>query len=73
MDECLQRPDLDYDQPWAMAALTLACSDAAEPVPGRYLDAWHQWTDGKRHADQDELVAGLDRMRVLADAVRSNS
>ena len=70
LDEYLPGPDLAYDQPWAMAALTLACADAAEPVPGQYLEAWQQWKSGKQHADQDELVARLDRMRVLADAVR---
>jgi hypothetical protein len=42
LDMCLPRPDLYYDQPWAMAALHLACADAAHPVPGRCLRAWEQ-------------------------------
>jgi hypothetical protein len=70
LDEYLPRPDLDYDQPWAMAALKLACADAAEPVPGRYLKAWQQWNSGKQLTDLDELMARLNRMRVVADAVR---
>ena len=43
LDMYLPRPDLHYDQPWAMAALQLACADAAEPVPGQHLQAWEQW------------------------------
>jgi hypothetical protein len=70
LDEYLPRPDLDYDQPWAMAALKLACADAAEPVPGKYLAAWQQWRSGNPRPDQDELGTRLDRMRTLADAVR---
>lgn len=46
LDEYLPRPDLDYDQPWAMAALKLACADAAELVPGQHLDARQQWIGG---------------------------
>ncbi len=37
------------------------------PEPGT---ARQQWNSGKRYADQDELVVRLDRMRILADAVR---
>ena len=70
LDEYLPRPDLDYDQPWAMAALQLACADAAEPVAGRYLEAWQEWRSRNQRADLDELVLRLDRMRVVADAVR---
>jgi hypothetical protein len=70
LDEYMPRPDLDYDQPWAMAALTLASTDAAEPVPGHYLEAWRQWTSGRRPAGLDELVDRLNSMRILADAVR---
>lgn len=70
LDEYLPHPDLDYDQPWAMAALQLACADAAEPVPGQYLRRWLDWLSGRQHADQGELVTRLDRMRRLADTVR---
>ena len=66
----LPRPDLYYDQPWAMAALQLACADAAQPVPGRYLRAWEQWRSVRANAGHEELLSRLGRMRQLADAVR---
>lgn len=70
LEEYLPHPELDYDQPWAMAALQLACADAAEPVPGRYLRSWQEWQSGRHYAGHSELVARLDRMRRLADTVR---
>jgi hypothetical protein len=50
LDMYLPRPDLYYDQPWAMAALQLACADAAQPIPGRYLRAWEQWRSVRANA-----------------------
>ncbi len=70
LDMYLPRPDLHCGQPWAMAALQMACADAAERVPGQYLQAWEQWRSARMDASNEELVSRLGRMRQLADAVR---
>lgn len=44
LGEYLSRPDLDYEGPWAIAALTLACRGAGESVPDRIQAAWPRWS-----------------------------
>ncbi len=69
LDEYLPRPDLDYDQPWAMASLMFACADAGESLPVQYTEAWQESMSGTRRADLGAVAGTLERMRALADAV----
>jgi hypothetical protein len=70
LDEYLPRADLDYDQPWALAALTLACRSTGESVPDRFGTAWRQWGGNPyRRDDLAGYVNIVSRMMTFADAV----
>ena len=68
LDEYLPRPDLDYDQPWAMAAMTLACIGAGKNEPERFKVAWEQWATGTHH-NLGGYLEVMRRMLAFADAV----
>ena len=69
LDEYLPRPDLSYDQPWAMAALTVACAGAGETVPSRCAAAWQQWSSATSHGDLGESADTVRQMLAFADSV----
>jgi hypothetical protein len=73
LDEYLPRRDLSYDQPWAMAALTVACANAGEPVPGRCEAAWRQWSSATSHADLGAYADTVSQMLAFADSVARRS
>lgn len=70
LDEYLPRADLDYDQPWAMAALTLASEGPGPGVPAQLAMAWQQWNEqtGRRH-DLSDYADAICQMLAFADAV----
>jgi Family of unknown function (DUF6000) len=74
LDEYLPRVDLDYDQPWALAALTLACRRAGQSVPDRFQAAWYQWSSNpyRRHG-LGEYVDIVGRMMALQMRLRTAS
>jgi hypothetical protein len=69
LDEYLPRPDLRYDQSWAMAALTVACAGAGEPVPSRCEAAWRQWSRATSHTDLGACADTVRQMLACADSV----
>ena len=68
LDEYLPRRDLGFDQPWAMAAMTTACTNAGESVPEWFGAAWGS---GIRAPQRGDLSRHLDTMSriTFADAV----
>ena len=69
LDEYLLRRDLGFDQPWAIAAMTTACTNAGESVPERFGAAWGQWGTGAQRGDLSRHLDTMSRMMTFADAV----
>lgn len=74
LERYLARPDLDYDQPWAMGALLHVDAVLGTDHAARFIAAdgpWHRWIDGRPsnyQIDPDSFRHLIGELRSVAEA-----